>query len=216
MATVIGIIAPSGAGKTTGARTLNPKTTFYIDSDKKGLSWKGWKKSYTYEGHNYMATDNPSTVQSLLEKINAQDNMKQVKTVVIDTMNSIMVAEELRRAKETGFGKWIDLSQFVWNILDYCLGMRDDLTVFILFHSETITDEVTGNTITRIKTNGRKLEKIVLESKLTTVLYADCVDGEYVLRTKLENSTIKAPMDAFTTDTIPNDLESVRKALEEY
>jgi dephospho-CoA kinase len=28
-------------GKTTGARFLDPKKTYYIDADGKGLSWKG-------------------------------------------------------------------------------------------------------------------------------------------------------------------------------
>ena len=40
--------------------------------------------------------------------------------------------------------------------------------VVILSHSETISDD-NGYLFTRIKTNGRKLDKIVLESKLTTV-----------------------------------------------
>ena len=44
MAKVIGIIGESGSGKTTSCRNLDPKTTYYIDCDKKGLSWKGWRK----------------------------------------------------------------------------------------------------------------------------------------------------------------------------
>jgi adenylate kinase family enzyme len=44
MARTLLIMGESGAGKTTSARTLDPKTTLYIDCDRKGLSFKGWKK----------------------------------------------------------------------------------------------------------------------------------------------------------------------------
>ena len=49
MAKVIGIMGESGSGKTTSMRNLDPKTTFYIDCDKKGLSWKGWKKNFSVD-----------------------------------------------------------------------------------------------------------------------------------------------------------------------
>lgn len=72
MAKVIGIIGESGSGKTTSLRNLDPKTTFYIDCDKKGLNWKGWRKQYNVEAKNYWQTDSPSVVQNLLEKLNTQ------------------------------------------------------------------------------------------------------------------------------------------------
>ena len=44
---IIGIMGDSGSGKTTAFRNIDPKTTMYVDCDKKGLSWKGWKKDFT-------------------------------------------------------------------------------------------------------------------------------------------------------------------------
>ena len=49
MSNIIGIMGESGSGKTTSMRNLDPKTTYYIDCDKKGLSWRGWKKQYNAE-----------------------------------------------------------------------------------------------------------------------------------------------------------------------
>lgn len=215
MSKVIGIIGESGAGKTTSLRSLDSSTTFYIDCDKKGLNWKGWRSQYNKDKMNYWQTDNPATVKNLLEKINSQDNMKHVKTVVIDTINGIMVAEEMRNAKVQGYGKWTDLASYIYDIIDFALLMRDGVTVVILAHSETISDD-NGYLFTRMKTNGRKLDKIVLESKLTTVLLAECKDGKYIFRTHADRSTVKTPLGSFDSDEIDNDVTLVIKALEEY
>lgn len=215
MAKVIGIMGESGSGKTTSMRELDPKTTFYIDCDKKGLSWKGWRNQYSFEKLNYMATDTIGTVDQILDKINAQDNMKHIKVVVIDTLNGLMVADEVRRMKEKGYDKWQDLAQCVWELLDRLYTLRDDLTVIVVCHSQTQKDE-DGYVFTRIKTSGKKLDKLNVESKLTTVLYAIAKDGEYVFQTKANNSTAKTPMGAFEADEIPNNIVDVLKALKEY
>lgn len=215
MANVIGVMGESGSGKTTSMRNLDPKTTFYVDCDKKGLSWKGWKKQYNSDTKNYIQTDAPTTVMSILRHVNEDDQYKQIKTVVIDTINGVMVAEEMRNAKVNGFGKWTDLAQYVWSIFDYCLTMRDDLSVIILAHAITDTDD-NGVVFTHIRTNGRKLEKIVLESKLTTVLLAMCKDGKYIFKTRADRSSVKTPLGAFEEDEIDNDIVKVLDALKEF
>lgn len=214
MARVIGCMGESGSGKTTSCRNLDPATTYYIDCDKKGLSWKGWREQYNLQNKNYYATNVPTLVLEILKKVN-EDPDRRIKTVVIDTINGVMVAEEMRNAKVQGYGKWTDLAQYVWEIFEYALSMKDDITVIILAHSITDTDD-NGIVFTHIRTNGRKLEKIVLESKLTTVLLADCKDGEYIFHTKPDRSTVKTPIGAFDQDEIPNDIVEVIKALEEY
>lgn len=215
MAKVIGIMGESGSGKTTSMRNLDPSVTFYIDCDKKGLSWKNWKEQYQEEKHNYFRTDLPSTVLNLLQKIQDQENMRHIQTIVIDTINGIMVGEEMRNIKVNGYGKWTDLASYIYGIVDYALTMREDLTVIILCHSETISDD-NGYVFTRIKTNGRKLDKIVLESKLATVLYAVQHDGKYVFKTHADNSTAKTPYGAFEADEIDNDIVKVLEVLQEY
>jgi ABC-type dipeptide/oligopeptide/nickel transport system ATPase component len=214
MAKVIGVIGESGSGKTTSMRNLNPATTYYLDCDKKGLNWKGWKKQYNEANRNYYATDYPQVVLQLLKKVN-EDKTDRIKTVVIDTINGVMVAEEMRNIKQQGFGKWTDLAQYVWTIFDYALSMKDSVTVIIVCHSITDTDD-NGIVFTHIRTNGRKLEKIVLESKLTTVLLAECKDGKYVFHTRADRSSVKTPLGAFEQDEIPNDIAQVLKVLEDY
>ena len=63
---------------------------------------------------------------------------------------------------------------------------------------------------------GYELDKLNIESKLTTVLYATANNGEYQFQTHAHNSTAKTPMGAIEEDTIPNDITIVLKALEDY
>lgn len=218
MSRVIGVMGESGSGKTTAMRNLPPKETFYIDCDKKGLNWKGWRKQYSVENKNYFATDSFSTCKTLMEKVDKSENFRHIKYLVIDTINGMMVAEEMRILAMQGGDKrsaWTDLASNGWDIINKALTLREDLTVIILCHSETISDD-NGIVKTRIKTNGRKLEKLVLESKMTTVVWAVRQDGKYKFILSADGSTCKVPLGAFQTDECENDIMIVIKALEDY
>lgn len=218
MAKVIGVMGESGSGKTTAMRNLPPEETFYIDCDKKGLNWKGWRNQYNADNKNYWSSDSFTIVAGLLNKINEQKQFANIKYVVIDTINGMMVAEEMRILAMQGGDKrsaWTDLAGNGWGIINQALEMRDDLTIIILAHSETVSDD-NGLIRTRIKTNGRKLEKLVLESKMTTVIWAVRQDGKYKFILSADGSTCKVPLGAFQADEIDNDIMLVIKALEDF
>lgn len=212
MSKVICIMGESGSGKTTSMRNLDPKTTFYIDADGKGLSWKGWRSQYSEKLGNYKRTDDANVVRNYIRAIAEKKNWK---VVVVDTINGLMVADEMRRSKEKGYDKWVDLAACVWDLVCGCYDYRDDLTIIFTAHTQTDHDEA-GYMFTRIKTSGKKLDKIVLESKFTTVLLSKCVDGKYLFETQAKNSTAKSPLGAFEEFEIENDITQVLKALEEY
>jgi len=213
MAKVIGIMGESGSGKTTSMRNLPPTETFYIDCDGKGLSWRGWREQYNEKKKNYYRTDFPPIVKNLLDKVDSEQ--KHIKYVVVDTINGIMIGDEMRRTKEKGYDKWQEIAQSVFDIINDSNKYRDDLTVIFLAHSQTERDD-NGYMFTRMKTSGKKLEKIVLESKLTTVLFAKSSDGKFVFETHANNSTSKTPLGAFEDNEIDNDIMTVINALKEY
>ncbi len=218
MAKVIGVMGESGAGKTTAMRNLPPKETFYFDCDCKGMNWKGWKEQYSQEKKNYWKSDSFSIVSQILDKIDKEEQCKHIKYVVIDTINGMMVAEEMRILAMSSGDKrsaWSDLAQNGWSIINKALAMRDDLTIIILCHSETISDD-NGIIRTRIKTNGRKLEKLVLESKMTTVIWAVRQDGKYKFVLSADGSTCKVPLGAFEQDECDNDIMIVINALKDF
>lgn len=218
MAKVIGVMGESGSGKTTAMRNLPPEETFYLDCDKKGLNWKGWRQQYNLEKKNYYSSDSFSIALNLFDKINSDKKFQHIKYLVIDTLNGLMVAEEMKiLAMQSGDKRsaWSDLAQNGWALINKALELRDDLTVIILCHSETISDD-NGIIRTRIKTNGRKLEKLVLESKMTTVIWSVRQDGKYKFILSADGSTCKVPLGAFDQDECDNDITIVIKALEEY
>ena len=210
MSKAIMIIGASGSGKTTSLEKLDPKQTFYIDADGKGLSWKGWRQQYNKENKNYYRCDAPEQIFSLMQQID--EKQKQIKFLVIDTLNGCMVADEMRRSKEKTYDKWMDLAQSVYGIVDYANKMREDLAVILVGHTQTSEDGFTC-----MLTNGRKLNKICLESKMTTVLLSRINEnGEYVFETRAKNSTAKTPRGAFDVDEIPNDITIVIDALKDF
>lgn len=214
MARTILIEGESGAGKTTSIRTLDPKTTFVIDCDRKGLSFKGWKKLYNVENKNYVATSCIDRIWDYLKRISYQD-LIQFNVVVIDTLNGIMIDDEFRRMHEKSFDKWQDLAASIYGLITDIHELRDDLTIVCTAHSQTDRDD-NGYMFTHMKTSGRKLDKIVPESKFTTVLLAKADNGKYVFETHANHSTAKSPMDCFKDNEIPNDLKYVIDTLDKY
>ena len=214
MSKLICVMGESGSGKTTAMRTLDPKTTYYVDCDGKGLAWKGWRKQYHSEAKNYTVSRDIPKITKLI--VDISEKKTDTKTIVVDTLNTCMVDKEIKGMKENGYGKWIDLTQFVWDCIETAGKQRADLTIIFIMHSETVRDDF-GYSFTRVKTNGRKLEKLVPESLFGTVLLAKKnEENRYVFETQSQNSTAKSPMGAFESFEIDNDMAMVLKALEDF
>lgn len=209
------VAGESGSGKTTAMRNLDPASTFYVDCDKKGLSWKGWKTTFNSDNKNYFVTDYPEMALRYLQMVNERESCSHIKVIVFDTINGLMVADEMRRMREKGYDKWQDLAASIYGLIDYALTVREDLTPIFVAHTQTDHDD-NGYTFTRIKTSGRKLDKITLESKFSTVLLAKKIDDRYVFDTQSEQSTAKAPMGAFAERYIDNDIVQVLDALKDF
>ena len=212
MAKLIGIYGEPGTGKSTSLRNLPPSETLYIDADMKGLNWKGWKKEYNGDNKNYLKTNFPQLAIKYLQLA----EKGTYKYVVIDTVNNLMVSDEMRRCKEKGYDKWMDLAACIWELVDLPGSLRDDLTVILLFHSQTDYTE-DGYRFIKIKTNGRKTEKNNIDSKFNWLLRTvKQDDGKYYFETTAHNSTTRTPLDAFEEDYIPNDIMKVIEVMEEY
>lgn len=217
MSTSVAIVGPSGAGKSRGIKTLDPATTFIINADKKSLPWQGWRNQYVPDKDNYLVTSEEERCMAALKGISSMDKFRHIKTIIVDTVNGIMVDEVMEKAAIKGYDKWTDLAQVVYNLVSIGNSLRDDLIVMYLFHSERPNE----NEPARIQTSGRMLSKICLETKFPIVLFARpriSKEGrvEYGLETRWNNSTAKSPEGMFADAFIPNDYAKVCEAIRAY
>lgn len=192
------VLGESGTGKSTSMRNFNPDELSIINVDGKMLPFRNQFKKI-------VCTDDAEKVVELLKKTAS-------KVVVVDDAQYIMANEYMRRAKETGFNKFTDIGQKMFNIVDCVKALPLDVVVYFLWHTETDSD----GTI-RAKTIGKMLnEKITVEGKFTIVLRTSVEDGVY--RFLVQNNgqdTVKTPMGMFE-GPIDNDLKLVDNTIREY
>ena len=211
MSAVLAVFGPSGSGKTTSMRNLDPESTLYIDADKKGLSWCGWRKQYSGANYNYLSSSNS---QDIIKALDYANTTPRFKVVVIDTANAIMLDDEMARMQQKGYDKWQDLAMTIYGLIDFTRSMRDDLVIVWVFHSESFFDE-DGVRTTRFLTSGRKLQKIQLETKFPTVLYSIRKNDKYKFETQAIKSIAKSPMGMLELEE-DNDMVEIIKKLRAY
>lgn len=210
MAKMLLVMGEPASGKTVSLRNIPKKELYYIDCDKKGLNYKGWKNDFNEENKNYFKSNDGEKILQCMMAISQK--REDIKYIAIDTINSIMIADEMRRSKDKNFDKWVDLASCIFNLINIVPDLRDDLTVIFIGHTQT-DDEG----FTRLLTNGKKLNKIGLEKYFDTVLIAKNNDGNYVFETTSPNSTARVPMGTYENQQyIENDLYEIIKELKEY
>ncbi len=218
MATLVQILGESGTGKTYSMRNLTPKETLYINCDKKNMPFKGWKNKFSAENKNYVVTSEINMIYTLLKKVHT--DQKQIKVVIIDTLNSIMSDKEMSERKKKGYDKWMDLAGDIYDLYRMISTLRDDLTVICLAHTEDYAGK-DGLARQRLKTNGAKLTKLNVEGLSTYTLYTTVVRGEEGAEYKflVQNdgtNTARSPEGVFASVTIPNDLDVVVDNIQQY
>lgn len=210
MAKMLLIMGEPASGKTVSLRNIPKNELYYVDCDKKGLNYKGWKNDFNAEKKNYFRSNDGEQIAKLMIAIS--EKREDIKYIAIDTINSIMIADEMRRSKDKNFDKWVDLASCIFNLINIVPDLRDDLTVIFIGHTQT-DDEG----FTRLLTNGKKLNKIGLEKYFDTVLIAKNNDGKYVFETTSPTSTARVPMGCYEGEQyIENDLYEIIKELKEY
>ena len=210
MSKMLLVMGEPASGKTVSLRNIPKNELYYIDCDKKGLNYKGWKDDFNEEKKNYLRSNDGDFIAKCM--LGISEKRPDIKYIAIDTINSIMIADEMRRSKDKNFDKWIDLASCIFNLINVVPDLRDDLTVIFIGHTQT-DDEG----FTRLLTNGKKLNKIGLEKYFDTVLIAKNNDGKYVFETTSPNSTARVPMGSYEGEQyIDNDLYEVIKELREY
>jgi len=217
---LIGIVGQTGTGKSTSIKHLNPKETYIINVAKKELPFKGAEKLYNAEAKNYKEVDDANEITRLLRTIS--DKAPHIKNIIIEDSNYIMGFNMLARATEVGFTKFTIMAKDMVELFREARRLRDDLKVFYFTHPETIEDggEIIGY---KIKTAGKLIDnQIVLEGLLTVCLYTyveESKDGSATynfVTNRYKKYPAKSPDGMFAEIKIPNNLQEVVNAIDEY
>lgn len=215
MSTSTMIIGESGTGKSASLRNMDPTDTLLIQAVKKPLPFRS--KDWKYFDRENCPTGN-IIVSDLSSEIVAAMNKTRKSVIVLDDFQYVMANEFMRRVTDvevgnSAFAKYNEIARHAWDILTASTNLAANKRVYILSH--TSTDEF-GKT--KIKTIGKLLdEKIVMEGLVTIVLRTTVINDQYLFRTKNNgNDTVKSPIDLFQSETVPNDLAAVDKAITEF
>jgi hypothetical protein len=222
MAEKVLVLGESGSGKSTATRSLDPKTTFYINVVGKNLPFKGWKAKYLdFDGKkgNMFCSHNYEEIIKCMEYVSK--NMVEIKTIVIDDVQYVMTYEFMERAKEKGYEKFTELASHMFYVLKAPDLLRKDLKVFYLAHTEDVSS--TTGMKTKMKTVGKMLDEKLTPEGLFTVVLKTCVNRvdddkvEYAFITKTNGQDpVKTPDGMFDSTYIPNDLKYVSDKIDEY
>jgi len=227
MAVTVGLFGESGQGKSTSVvvnqdgkynpneyQGMDPECTIIINSDKKYLPFGGeWIK-----GKNVFWEDDVETIKKILLAASKSD---KIRSIYIDTINGIMLAKEMRDIRRGGYDKWTDLAQQIFDLIYFCNDeVAENKIVYLSGHVGMYTDS-DGNESKGLLTNGRKLEKIKIETKLPIVLFSKVVttaegNREYKFETQANRSSAKSPIGMFDEVLIPNSLKFVDEQIRKY
>lgn len=217
---LIGIVGPTGTGKSTSIKHLDPKETYIINVAKKELPFKGAEKLYNAENKNYKEVDDANEITRLLKTIS--EKAPHIKNIVIEDSNYIMGFNLVAKATEVGFTKFTLMAKDMVDLFRGARMLRDDLKIFYFTHPETIEDggEIIGY---KIKTAGKMIDnQIVLEGLLTVCLYThveenkDGTSSYYFVTNRFRKYPAKSPDGMFSEIKIPNNLQTVVDTINEY
>ena len=204
MAQVILILGKSGSGKSTSMRNFAHDELALVNVNKKPLPFKG-KFDSTLESTHY-------------ENIEKSIFSTQKKVIVIDDAGYLITNQFMMGHGENKgnavFELYNSLADNFYKLIKFCQEkVADDKTVYFVMHE----DKNDFGDI-KPKTIGKLLdEKVCIEGLFTTVLRAECLNGEYIFHTKTDGSDVtKSPIGMFEKETIPNDLKAVDAIIRDY
>ena len=220
------IIGPSGTGKSTSLEKLNQKETFIIKTTDKPMPFRGSNKKY-----RELSKENPSGNMTFLKKELASDRYAEllsmikavderrpeIKNLVIDDFQYLMVDEYMSRSQEKGFDKFAIMATNMWKVLDKISRCRSDLVIMILCHNDVGDDG-----ISTMQVMGKMLRNTVKpEGKFTVILHTYVNDGKYKFLTQYrtiggKDLQAKSPKGMFEEEFIDNDLGYVVQRMHDY
>lgn len=206
------VVGPSGTGKSTSLRNLDPKRTVIINTEQKALPFKG---SHLFKGN--INVRNIDEFDALMDKVLPSDKND---VIVIESFTSL-IEQIYRKGSEvyTGFDFWDYYKREVDRVLQKCKS-NDKYVVFLGI--DQVLEGAGGVEERYIAVDGSWKKKV--EKEFVCVLFADMYTDEqgspkYRFITNkqqgFERVSAKSPMEMFPP-VMDNDLAQVIQLMKEY
>lgn len=170
------VLGPSGGGKSSSLRGLDPKVTCYINTDRKEPPLEGWVDNYktvfTPEGlpdwtkSNYIEPSLPSTV---IKAFIEWERREDIQNIILDTATHMIMADYIENAIGKDYKEYQKMGKNFYSLMDLMLDSKKNCIIYA--HSELSFNEM-GDKILKMATPGGKMiDGFVPPSFFTTVLH---------------------------------------------
>jgi len=194
------VLGSSGSGKSASMRNFTPDEVGVFNVASKPLPFR-----------NKLPLFNCADYGKIMAAMQKSDK----KVFVVDDSQYLSVFANFQRAKETGYGKFVDMALNEYNLIQFVIrNLPEDTIVYFMRHIDI--DE--GGRV-HAKTIGKMLDQNLggLEGMFSIVLLAQTDGNEYFFQTQSDGySPCKTPMEMFADRKIPNDLKAVDQTIRSY
>ena len=203
------LVGPSGSGKSSSLRNLNPSTTAILNTERKQLPFKNAKEFMN------VPIKSVSEFHSALDKAMESD---KIQTMVIESFTSLIeIIFREADIRYKGFDVWSYYNKEIDKILDKSKN-SDKYVVFTAI--DGVYDGDNGVEERYVAVDGNRWKKRV-EKEFVIALFTDVRATDegvtYRFRTNTTGrDSAKSPMGMFESLHIPNNLGKVIVACEEY
>lgn len=198
MGVLVMVLGKSGAGKSTSLRNFEADEIGIFNVAGKPLPFRKRLPKADRCGYRDIA---------------AMLANNDLRAYAVDDSTYLMQFSNFAKAKETGYGKFVDMAVEFERLLEAAMATDENTVVYFLHHPD-----VDERGSVRPKTIGRMLdEKLCIEGLFPIVINCEVRDGKHVFSVEPDERGIaKAPMGMFESDVLENDLKAVDTAIREY
>lgn len=194
------ILGASGSGKSTSMRNFSAEEVSVFNIACKPLPFRG-----------KLPMKNGAAYKDIIDCItNPTKN-----AYVIDDSQYLSVFDNMARAKETGYGKFVDMAINEFNLVQSVIrGTPPDVIVYFLRHID-----IDDSGRIKAKTIGKMLDQNLggLEGLFSIVLLCGTDGKNHWFETQSDGMTsCKSPLGMFSDMRIDNDLKAVDKTIREF
>ena len=227
MSNIICLAGLSNSGKSTSLKYLEPESTFIVSCTNKQLQIPGFRKKYkkvtTNEGKlvgNWYINNNYDNIKKMLNIVSK--TRPEVKVIVLDDSNYLLSNETFQNALTKGYEKFTILAKNYYDLIEYCMNLRDDLTVVFVTHIENFGTDIDPEY--RMWTTGKMLTNAInLDGLFSYIIYSERyvsdTDDEvkYRFKTRTDgNDTCRSVSGCFEDKYIEPDMKYVIDTINKF